>query len=164
MGPKTTALVAVLIVGAFACSGGSAGDAGSGSDSSTSSGAVSSSASSGGGTSTTSSGGASGVGTAESCTIPDAGVFDGGDMNPENPCQVCDPSLTASAWTPNVVCNSCTRGGASGICDALGNCCLLHCESDCKYPDGGSVPDSHGCTYDSDCCGIPRNSATDQGC
>ncbi len=144
MGERTrTLLLTLLLGGIFACSGN--GDPGG-----TSSAGSSSGSSTVGGTSGGSSSGGSSTSHANSCAIVDAGSFNNGAANPSNSCQVCDPSQSASTWSPGQPCNLCHGGdGGEGICDLLGNCCTIICnDGTCNVPQGGS------CQENSDCCGI----------
>jgi len=45
--------------------------------------------------------------------IGDGSPISAGDMNPDNPCEVCDPSETAMAWTPVPGCGE-DAGGMGG--------------------------------------------------
>jgi hypothetical protein len=78
--------------------------------------------------------------------------------NPGNSCQVCNPSQSATEWSPGAPCNLChDAAGTEGICSELGICCTIICEGTCKV-DGGQG--TQQCGSNSDCCGIPENICT----
>ncbi|HUB06635.1 MAG TPA: hypothetical protein VMB50_06525 [Myxococcales bacterium] len=143
---KLIAVIAVSV--SLGCSGGSGGTGGS----STGDGQGTTGTSGGTTGGSTGSGGSTG-GDPTTCTIPDAGTVARGAPNPSNPCETCDPSSSATSWSPQVICFACQLGSASGLCISGGRCCTSRCNgAQCELPDGG-VSNSN-CQADSDCCGV----------
>jgi uncharacterized repeat protein (TIGR01451 family) len=110
------------------------------------------------------------------CTIGGAS-FDAGTVNPQNPCQSCDPAASASAWTDRVAGFPCTEDGLActrDACDGAGACkhelftgCLIGGEcvatgeaspaNECQHCDPASAtgaftdaPRSMACSDDGD--------------
>lgn len=48
------------------------------------------------------------------CCCPSIGTtgsaFNAGDVNPDNECEICDPAMTAMAWSPNPACDDAGPG------------------------------------------------------
>jgi hypothetical protein len=153
MGKRMTRLFyTLLLAGVFTCCGGGSGATAGGSSGS----GASSGGSSGGATSSGGSGGGTTGSVATSCAIADAGSFNSGAADPENICQVCDPTRSATDWSSGQACTLChDADGGAGICGELGACCTTICDNGmCRGIQGSS------CATNSDCCGIPINTCT----
>lgn len=68
------------------------------------------------------------------CTIDEV-VHASGTPNPNNPCEICDPALSTTAWTPVTGGSPCAASPdqvcCAGVCCAQGQCCNAagQCES-----------------------------------
>ena len=107
---------------------------------------------------------------AGSCVIDVLGVptcFSDGDVNPNNPCEVCDSANTQTGWTPasaGTVCiaETCEADGRfqpESVCDAVGACqavtpvnCGLY---DCGAGGCGTTCDETSDCIDTAVCNIP---------
>jgi hypothetical protein len=98
-----------------------------------------------------------GVNTAEACPgtcIIDSVVYNGGERNPANDCEFCDPSVSESSWTEAPFFTKCGDGldrmCCAGTCCSAGTCCrpgFSSCSIEwCGLFDPCDYLDPCGCT------------------
>jgi hypothetical protein len=73
------------------------------------------------------------------CTIQGI-TYPAGASNPANPCQTCEPSFTAQAWTAEAAGTAC---GAVNVCSASG--CTIGCFIDGQVRATGTANPNNGC-------------------
>ncbi len=115
---------------------------------------------------------------ASPCTIGGV-VYGGGAANPENPCAVCDASVSAQAWSPRASGIACASDGlacTSDACDGSGQCrhtvaegCLIGgaCvaqgaadpTSDCRVCDAAQSTAAYTLLSSADCLGACASDA-----
>jgi hypothetical protein len=87
------------------------------------------------------------------CIIGDKG-FEAEAVNPHNPCEVCDPNQSATAWTPaanNTACGEhqiCCAGtccAIGGCCTEIGTCLACLCVVDGLTIEAGVTNPANGC-------------------
>jgi len=81
------------------------------------------------------------------CTIASACYADG-ELNPANPCEMCDLDVSATAWSPSPAGTTCRA--ENGICDVAEECTGL----DTSCPDDEFQPDAVQCRTAAGFCDV----------